>query len=163
MNLRRGFVATLVLVAGIASFASSAAAKPLTKAQFVAQANALCGAAQTAILPAFQKLSSQIGSSGGSPSPQQITAFVGVFAPIVQKQINETRALKPPKLDQAAVTKILKTDQNELNMLKANPQLLGAKQANPFLAADSLARNFGLEDAPGSGMCVKPAKGGKGG
>ena len=106
----------------------------------------------------FQQFSSQI--SNGSPTSQQITALVGALAPIVQNQINKTRALKPPKHDQAAVAKILKTDQNELNMLKANPQLLGSSKQNPFLGADSLARKFGLEDAPGAGVCVKPTKAG---
>lgn len=158
MGVRRGIIATLIVIAGVIPFAGSATAGPLTKAQFITKANALCGAAQTAFLPTFQKFAAEV--SNGSPTPQEITALVGALAPIVQNQINRTRVLKPPKLDQALVTKIMKTDQSELNMLKANPQLLGAKQANPFLGADSLARKFGLEDAPGSGVCVKPAKGG---
>jgi len=152
MRVRRAIVVALVLVAGIASFAGSAAAKPLTKAQFVAHANALCNAAAKAIAPVFQ----QLGSGSGPPTAQQVTAFIGGFAPIVQNQINKTKALKPPTRDQTKVTKMLQADQAELNMVKGNPQLLGGKQS-PFLGADSMARKYGLEDAPGAGVCVRAA------
>jgi len=41
MGLRRGTIATLIVVAGIIPFAGSVAATPVTKAQFIMQANAL--------------------------------------------------------------------------------------------------------------------------
>jgi len=43
--------------------------------------------------------------------------------------------------------------------VKANPQLLG-KSNSPFVGADTLARAYGLEGAPGSGPCTKPGGGG---
>jgi hypothetical protein len=153
MGCRRAIIATMIVVAVIIPFASGAAAAPLTKAQYISKANALCATAETAMVPIFQQFA---GQKGSSPTPQQIAAFIGAFAPVVEKQITKTRALKPPKHDQATVTKILKTDQTELNMVKANPELLGSK-SSPFLGADSLARHYGLEDAPGAGVCVKAA------
>ena len=134
-------------------------AKPLTKAQFITQANALCAEAQMNFVTVLEVA----GVNGSSPTPQQLIPFVGAFAPIIQNQITRTRALKPPKHDQSKVTKILQANQDALNKLRADPQLLGGKQS-PFLAADSLARAYGLEDAAGEGTCVQGAgQGGSGG
>ena len=169
MNVRRVVVAGLVVATGIVAAGSSVAAstrlgtpasaelglsakstKPLTKAQFIMQANALCAAANVASVQVLQQFANL---KSGSPSAQEITAFVTAFAPVVQNQINKPRALKPPKRDQSKITKFLSTNQNELKALKADPQLLSSKQS-PFLGADSLARAYGLEDAAGEGACT---------
>jgi hypothetical protein len=125
-------------------------AKPLTKAQFITKANALCADGVTA----FAADSSQFAGIKTNPTPQAISAFVSALSSIVQSQINKTRALKPPKVDQGQVTKFLQDDQTELNMVKADPQLLSGAHS-PFLAADTLARKLGLVGAPGSGPCTK--------
>jgi len=175
MDVRRVVVVGVIVAAGIVGAGSSVAAstgpgtpasaelgrsakttKPLTKAQFITQANALCAAAAVATSSVFQQFAN-IGS--GSPSAQEITAFVTALASVVQKQINGTHALKPPTRDQSKITKLLSVNQNELNALKANPQLLSGKQS-PFVAADSLARAYGLEGAAGSGPCTKGGSGG---
>jgi hypothetical protein len=132
--------------------------KPLTKAQFMAQANALCATAAVAASSALQQFASIKNSS---PSSQEIAAFIAAYAPIVQNQIKQTQALKPPKRDQSKITKMLQETQTALNAIKANPQLLG-KSTNPFLAADTLARAYGLEGAAGSRPCTKGG-GGQGG
>jgi hypothetical protein len=166
-SLRR-VVVGLLIASGIVVAGSSAAAsarhgtsavaemgqsakstKPLTKAEFIMQANALCASAQTAFVTVLEVA----GVNGSPPTPQQLIPFVAAFAPIIQNQITRTRALKPPKRDRSRVTKILEANQNALNKLKADPQLLGANQG-PFLAADTLARAYGLQDAAGFGTCV---------
>ena len=133
-----------------AALLSASQSKTLTKAQFIARANALCSAAAAAMTRVFQ----QLPKSGGTPSSQEISAFIAAFAPVVQKQINGTKSLKLSKSNRAKISKMLQTDQAELNKVKSDPALLGGKQS-PFLAADSLARSFGLEDAPGAGSCAK--------
>ena len=177
MNVRRVVVVGVIVATGIVAAGSNVAAstgpgipasaalgrsakntKPLTKAQFIMQANALCAAAVVATSSVFQQYPN-LGS--GSPSAQEISAFVTSFATVVQHQINGTKALKPPTRDQSKITKFLSTNQNELNTLKANPQLLAGKQS-PFLAADGLARAYGLEGAAGSGPCTKGSSGGAG-
>ena len=178
MNVRRFAIVGLIVATGIVVTGSTLAAstrhgtpasaerglsakntKPLTKAQFITQGNALCDSARMAFVPVLQQFA---GIQTGTPTPQQLTTAVTAFAPIVQNQITKTRALKPPKRDQSKVTKILAANQDALNKLKADPQLLGA-QHSPFLAADSLARAYGLEDAAGSGTCVRNAGQGGGG
>ena len=124
--------------------------KPLTKAQFITQANALCDATAAAFVPVAQ----QFANIKTNHSPQELAAFMAAYAPIVQHQINQTRALKPPKQDQSKIMKMLQESQTTLNAIKANPQLLGGAQS-AVLAADTLARAYGLEGAPGSGPCTK--------
>jgi hypothetical protein len=130
---------------------SAKSTKPLTKAQFISQADALCDAAAVAASSALQPFAN---IRNGSPSSQEIAAFITAYATVVQNQIKQTQALKPPKRDQSKITKMLQETQTALNAVKANPQLLG-KSPNPFLAADTLARAYGLEGAPGSGPCTK--------
>ncbi|GEM_PF-6189131 len=152
MSVRRVVVVASIVVAGMVPFAGGAgAAKPLTKAQFITEANALCAASRAAFAP----LESQFAGLKTNPTPQAIAAFVSALSTIVQKQINKTRALTPPKAEQAQVTKFLRDAQTELNMVKADPQLMGGPHS-PFLTADTLARKLGLEGAPGSGVCTKP-------
>lgn len=137
--------------ASVESGRSAKNTQPLTKAQFIAQANALCDAAAAGFAPLKQRFGNLKNSS---PSSSEVAAFVAAYGPIVQNQINKTRALKPPKRDQSKITKMLQESQTALNAIKANPQLLGGA-TNPVLNADTLARAYGLEGAPGSGPCTK--------
>jgi hypothetical protein len=130
---------------------SAAASTPLTKAQFIAKANALCTAAASQLAVALQPYA----GIKSNPTPQEIAGFIKAYSSAVQTQINKTKALKPPKRDAAKITAMLKSDQSALNALKANPSLLGGR--SPFLAADSLARKYGLKDAPGAGSCQRPS------
>jgi hypothetical protein len=136
---------------------SAKSARPLTKAQFISKANALCADA----VAAFAAHSAQFAAIKKNPTTQEISAFVSVISSVVQNQINKTRALKPPKVDQALVTQLLQADQTELNKVKADPQLLGAS-TSPFLTASNLARKLGLQGAPGSGECSKAGSAGGG-
>jgi hypothetical protein len=129
---------------------ASQSSKPLTDAQFISKANGFCGAAATQ----FAALAPQFAGIKKNPTPAEITAFINALAPIVQAQINKTRALKPPKSDRAKVTAFLKAAQLDLNRVKADPQLLGGK-VSPYLAAHTLALKLGLEGAPGEGVCSK--------
>jgi hypothetical protein len=159
MFARRGLIVVVVVVViGIVASGSSVAAtkKPLTKPQFIAQANALCDAARTS----FASVAPQLAAvKGGNPTPAQISAFVNAIAGVVQTQITKTEALKPPTRDQSKITKFLHENQTDLNKVKANPQLLGGGQS-PFLDADTLARAYGLEGAAGSNPCTQGTGGG---
>jgi hypothetical protein len=162
MIVRRVVIVSLIVAIGIVATGTSLAAttKPLTKAQFVKKANALCDAARTAFVPVGQEFASL---RGGNPTSAQITAFIDLeakrVAGIVQTQITKTAALKPPKRDQSKITKFLHENQTDLDKLKADPQLLFGEHS-PFLAADSLARAYGLEGAAGSDACTQGSSGG---
>jgi hypothetical protein len=177
MSVRRVVVVGVIAATGIVAAGSNVAAstgpgtpasaelgrsakntKPLTKAQFIMQANGLCAAAVVASSSALQQFAN---IKNGSPSSQEIAAFIAAYATVVQNQIKQTQALKPPKRDRSKITKMLQETQTTLNAIKANPQLLGGKQ-DPFLAAETLARAYGLEGAPGSQPCTKGGSGGAG-
>ena len=146
-----GFLATdAVVVSASVDPLSSKNAKPLTQAQFVSRANALCTSAVTQ----FAAVQQQFASIKSNPTPSEISAFINALIPIVQQQINKTKALNPPKADRAKVATLLREDQLDLNRVKTNPQLLGGK-TDPSLDADTLARRLGLAGAPGSGACSK--------
>ena len=170
MIVRRAVIVALVVVAGMVANSGAAAAstgpgkparivlvsakstQPLTKAQFISKADALCANGVTA----FAAVAPRFAGIKKNPTPQAISALVSALSSIVQNQIDKTRALKPPKAEQAAVTEFLRANQTELRVLEADPQLL-ANSANkdPFLTADNLARKLGLEGAAGSGPCTK--------
>ena len=168
MIVRRAVIVSVLVATGIVAMGGGMAAgtadrtsasvalvakqssKPLTPAQYVSKANALCSAAAAA----FASEASQLPNIKSNPTPAAIATFVKAFAAVVQTQINKTKALTPPKKDRAIVTKMLSADQTALNMVKGNPQLLGAKQS-PFLPATTQALKLGLENVPGSGPCTK--------
>ena len=152
-----GFIVTIglitsgfgVTVEASAGRVSSQSAKPLSKAQFISEANGFCAAAVTQFASRFDPVCwHQEESDPERNSPRRPCAD----PPIVQGQINKTRALNPPKADRAKVAAFLKANQLDLNKLKADPQLIAAK-TSPFLSADNLARKFGLLGAAGSGPC----------
>jgi len=120
---RTGTVLAAVLtaalaVAGCGSSSSSSSAPSITKAQFVAKANAICVAGNAVTTKAAMKL-------GSNPSAAQILAYTkGTLIPTIQGQINAIKALGAPKGDEATVSSFLALAQADLNKLKANPSLI---------------------------------------
>jgi hypothetical protein len=92
---RRAVIVGVIVPTGIVTTGSSVAAsaglgsptsaelvsakntRPLTKAQFITQANALCDAARTAFVPVSQ----QFAGIRTNPTPQAIAAFAKVLGP----------------------------------------------------------------------------------
>jgi hypothetical protein len=113
--------------------AKPAPAAAITKAEFVAQANAICGKADPALSEAGAKLASLHAET-------QIAAVVkSTYVPSVEAQITGIRALGTPSGDQATVTSMLHLVQADLNKLKSNPTLVAtdvfgdfAKVAHPY-------------------------------
>ena len=132
---------------------SSTATTAITKAEFLAKANAICTLGNAQINAAGAKL-------GKNPSQAQITAFAkSTDVPSMQAQINAIRALGAPSGDQATVTNMLNLAQADLNKVKSNPALLTgntspfadfAKIAHPY-GLRACAQNAELRNAAGSG------------
>ena len=96
----------------------SAANTAITKAEYVAKANAICASADPALSAANAKLASD-------PVPAVIAAAVkDTYVPSVEAQITEIRALGTPSGDQATVTRMLQLVQADLNKIKTNPRLV---------------------------------------
>jgi hypothetical protein len=116
---------------------TSTIAGPVTKAEFVAKANAICvkGTVRT------EKAGSSLGNN-----PTEAEAAIAVpakFVPAVQAQINELEALSVPPGEAAAVTSMLDLAQNDLNKVKSNPKL--AFETKTFADFANLAHPYGLK------------------
>jgi hypothetical protein len=151
---RAGMTTAIVLAAALTTSSAALAAtpkKPLTKQQYIARADALCAAAAKSLVP-LRKNYPQLGSA--QTTPKALAAFVKQLAPVVQRQIDKTAALSPPKHDRSKVKKILRAEQSALDKLKADPSRFFAQPPSPFATADALAHAYGLTDAAGSSACI---------
>lgn len=133
--------ATLLVGLGAAGCGSSSStsskAPTLTKAEFLAQANAICTTGN-------QKQTAATKALGAKPTPAQIAKFVTtVFVPGIQSQIDGVRALGARTSDAATVTKMLDVAQADLDKVKSKPSLL-AGNAPPFADFAKLAHPYGL-------------------
>jgi hypothetical protein len=116
---------------------TSTVAGPVTKAEFVAKANAICvkGTVRT------EKAGSSLGNN-----PTEAEAAVAVpakFVPAVQAQIDELEALSVPPGEAAAVTRMLDLAQGDLNKVKSNPRL--AFETKTFADFGTVAHAYGLK------------------
>jgi hypothetical protein len=145
----RATVASLALVlaavlgAGCGSSSSSrsstaAATPPLTKAQFLAQGNAICTQGN-------KNLAGPEKALGTNPTEAQFTAYItGPFKSEVQRQIDAIRALKAPSADQAAVKHIFGLAQSELDHVTSDPKAVRSASVSPFKQFATAAHAYGL-------------------
>jgi hypothetical protein len=133
-----------LLVAGCGSSSSgtatsTAAAKPpLTKAQFLAQGNAICTQGN-------KNLEGPEKALGTSPTEAQVVTFLkGPFKSEVQRQIDAIRALKAPTEDQAKVKHIFDLAQNELDHVTSDPKAFISASVSPFKEFETAAHAYGL-------------------
>jgi hypothetical protein len=121
--------------------ASTAAAKPaLSKAQFVAEGNAVCTNGNQKLAATQRALEKTVGNH--APTQAQLTAYVdGVFAPLIQTQIDQLKALGAPAGEQATITNVLDVAQADLNKVKSNPTALTERS---FASFARLAHPYGL-------------------
>jgi hypothetical protein len=130
--------------AGSSTQTSAATQASISKAAFLAKANAICVRGNAASKAARARL-------GASPSEEQIVAFVRrTEVPAVQAQIDQIRALGAPAGDGATIKKMLDVAQQAVSRVKVVPTILttGEDVFAPFAA---IAHPYGLTScAPNS-------------
>ena len=133
--------ATLIaaLAAGCGSSGSnSTSTAALSKAAYVAKANAICKAGQ-------QKQNAAEQALGQNPSRAQLTAYATDTAiPTIQTQIDQVKALGAPSGDEATVSKFLGLAQADLNTVKSDPNILVTGKSDPFADFAKVAHPYGL-------------------
>jgi len=147
MNLRRpaplagaafATLAVALVAAGCGSSSSSSTSTTaaLSKADFVAQANAICSKGNKVTDAA----GAQLGK--GSSAAQVAAVVTKSFVPGIQSQIDAIKALGAPAGDESTVSSMLGLAQADLDKLKADPSLLG----DPKLFSDfaNAAHPYGL-------------------
>jgi len=120
----------------------------LSKAEFIRQAEALCRQANAKL--------AEIGNSFTSKST--ITdlqkAYVNQIVPLVNAEIDQLRALKPPKADRAKVSKMLDDFSTGLDQASADVKAVKSKQELASIAVPPARRTTNSEsNAYGIGRC----------
>jgi hypothetical protein len=147
MRLRGGLIAgalTLALaIAGCGSSSSSSSATGaipatgITKADFVARANAICVKGNAESKAAAAKL-------GANPSEGQIVTFVrSTEVPAVRAQIDAIRALGSPPGDSATIAKMLKLAENAVREVRIQPTVISSG-VDVFAGFARIAHPYGL-------------------
>jgi hypothetical protein len=140
----RGATATLAVVAAVAAAAgcggsskptqsTTTAAAAISRAEFVARANAICSQADPGLAVAQ-------GALARHPSPAQVAALVGgTIIPSVESQMSQIRALGTPTGDQATIARMLTLVHADLRKVRRHPALIAtdvfgdfAKVAHPY-------------------------------
>jgi hypothetical protein len=135
--------ATIGLAASGCGSSKKAATTPaLTKAQFIAQGNAICTEGNEKQKVAQTALEKLVGNH--VPSQSQIAAYVNAsFVPSIQSQIDRIKALGAPSGEQSTVTSMLALAQADLDKVKSDPKLLTA-ESHPFADFARTAHAYGL-------------------
>ena len=116
---------------------SKAATTPtITRAEFVAKANAICASADPALNAENAKLLNH-------PSPAAVAAAVkNVYVPSIEGQIAHIRALGTPAGEEATVNRLLVLVQADLNRIKKNPLMMATTDAFGDFA--KVAHTYGM-------------------
>ena len=114
----------------------------LTKSEFAAKANAICGKGNQEIRAAGKKLF----SSGQAPSQAAQEKFVtATVIPSIQQQVDAVDDLPAPAGDEQKVQAIVNAARSALDKVKQDPSLITAQgQSDPFAQADKLTNSYGL-------------------
>jgi len=121
--------------------ATNASSAPLTKQEFLKQANATCVKNLEEKDAALRKAFSE---QQGTPSTKTLEALaVEVVLPAYENLVEELGQLNPPSGDAAAIDGIVADFETELKQVKKSPNKM--IQSEPFKKTDEAAKNYGLE------------------
>jgi hypothetical protein len=143
--VHRGKLAVLfgVLVIALVGCGSSDE-DSLTKAEFVNQANAICGKAEKEKdedLLSYMK-ENPAAAKGLTASVEQ--ELVGVAAPPLRQMTEELGDLGAPEGDEDAVSAIIESFEAAIATLEEDPKAVMAG-SNPFAEADKLSAQYGIK------------------
>jgi hypothetical protein len=135
---------TTTVSTGATGATGAATGEPLTKDEFIAQADAVCKAGDKKIDAAAK----ETFSGGGQPSQADQEAFVtDDVIPNVQDEVDGIAALTPPEGDEDEVSAIVDSAQDAIDQIESDPSALteGASADDPFAEANQLAKEYGLK------------------
>ncbi|MCB0870859.1 MAG: hypothetical protein KDB52_08515 [Solirubrobacterales bacterium] len=116
----------------------------ITKAEFVAQANAICAESNKTIAAAEKE-----AFSGGQPSQADVDSFINdTLLPEVESQIKGIEELPVPEGEEEQVSAILEAANQGLEEGKSDPASLQGN-GDPFAEANKLANAYGMTECGG--------------
>jgi hypothetical protein len=115
-----------------------------TKAEFIAQADAICKKAHDR----FEKDFNQAFAGNPHPSQTELNEFAeNTLVPGVQGEIDDISELEPPRGDEAQVNAIIAAVQGGVNRIKADPGVLSPKvKFDPQKKGHQLAKEYGMKE-----------------
>lgn len=119
------------------------AAKPLTRAQFIKRANAICEKQEG---QKYRRLEARLKPGVGlfEVSPAELeTLFSTVVLPLYDELLSEMESLTPPPEDEAKIEEVFDKYRATLKSTESNPRQL--LRRNPFIATDEVAARYGLQ------------------
>jgi hypothetical protein len=126
-------------------------APALTKAEFIKQANGICGRTNKQFEDEFERFAEKETTSQSQElsNAQFREAAETLFIPIVGQQLKEVRALGAPQGDEQQVDKILSSAEKALQEARQDPTILFVEGDGPFAEANKLAGAYGLDKCGG--------------
>ncbi len=122
--------------------AASVEARPLPVKTWKKTANDICRQSDLLRGEIADEVFAEVPSDG-QPSLELMTSYVEQIAPVVQQQIDSIDALQEPTNLRKKVKRMLRTAQEELDALVADPSI--GVEANPFSATELAAQKLQLK------------------
>jgi hypothetical protein len=119
---------------------STTSTASLTKAEWIAKADAICKAGNAKQNAAEQQTFKQ------KPTQAQIQQFTtDTLLPNIQQQVNSIKALGTPSEQGAQANAVLASAQHAIDAVKADPSSLSQNNNNPFEETNKLAQAYGMK------------------
>ncbi len=122
---------------------ATAASQPLTKAQFIKKASAICASEEERKKAGLRPLVKPGVGVFGADEKELEKMVAKVINPLYEEMIAELAALNPPTKDKQEVAAIVHKFEKYLAISEANPSLLVHR--DPFGYADEAAAKYGIE------------------
>lgn len=141
-----GIAAIAVIAAGCGS-GSDDSTSSLTKAEFIAQADAICKKGNDEIEANFEAFAKKNGLKGNEePSKAQgVEISETILLPSIESQSEELRDLEVPNGDEAEISAMLESLDQGVEEAEEDPESLFASKSDPFGPANKKAKEYGLK------------------
>jgi hypothetical protein len=131
---------------GATGATGAAGGEPLSKQEFIAQADEICREGDRQI---DQEAEEFFGDLEQDPGAAELEEFAtATVIPNIQQQIDDLRSLTPPEGDEDEVSAILDAAQEGVDEIEADPAILdeGPDAGGAFAEANRLAQGYGLKE-----------------
>jgi hypothetical protein len=129
-----------------ASTTPASGGAPLTKAQFIADADKICRATSVKIASAATKLRDSAKKTGTLPVRQVASFLTKTSLPAYDAMLDDLRALTPPKHDEKTIDGFIAALAGAIDTTKADPVKYSKNgMADPFDDANKRAIDYGMK------------------
>jgi hypothetical protein len=118
------------------------AAQPLSKAEFVQQADQICISTETRL----EAAGDEFATAKHKPSAKRVAPIAkGIVIPALQTEVEAVRALGKPASGEAQLNRILALAEKGIGQIKADPGALRNGPPSALAEANRIATRFGAE------------------